>query len=178
MKSYFITDLLVPNVSKYLKEVYKKYSPDFVCYRDKSGNSDFMKKAEIFLQTSKEYGIKNIYLNSNFKLASSLGYDGVHLTSFQIDLIDKVKKIKLKVIVSTHNENEIKRSKEADFITYSPVFKTPNKGVSKGIIDLKEIVLKYKDVKIFALGGIISPIHIEQIKSTNAYGFASIRYFQ
>jgi len=42
-----------------------------------------------------------------------------------------------------------------DFITYSPIFKTPHKGQAKGIEDLKKMVLRY-NVKIIALGGIIT----------------------
>ncbi len=38
------------------------------------------------------------------------------------------------------------------------------------------MVLRY-NVKIIALGGIVSKKEIDQVEETGAYGFASIRYF-
>ena len=35
----------------------------------------------------------------------------------------------------------------------------------------------FKNINIFALGGIINENQIKQISETKAYGFASIRYF-
>ena len=61
-------------------------------------------------------------------------------------------------------------------VTYSPIFFSPNKGEPKGLEKLKEAVDTF-DIDIIALGGIIDEKHIEQIKETNAKGFASIRYF-
>ena len=42
---------------------------------------------------------------------------------------------------------------------------------------LKDIVSKYQNINIIALGGIINDEQIEEISKTNAYGIASIRYF-
>ena len=64
----------------------------------------------------------------------------------------------------------------ADYVTYSPIFTSPNKGEPKGIEDLKELI-KTSKIKILALGGIVEARHVEMIKDTKAYGFASIRYF-
>ena len=61
-------------------------------------------------------------------------------------------------------------------MTYSPIFKTPQKGKPKGIEDLTKIVETY-DAFIFALGGIINDKQIKKIKTSKCYGFASIRYF-
>ena len=75
------------------------------------------------------------------------------------------------------NEEVLKAQKVgADYVTYSPIFTTPNKGKPKGIEDLK-IILDKVDIKVFALGGIINKAQIEEIASTKAFGFASIRYF-
>ena len=77
-----------------------------------------------------------------------------------------------------HNEEEIYKALKfgADAVTYSPIFYTPDKGNPKGLEDLNEKVAKI-NIKIIALGGIISDEDIAKIKSTDAYAFASIRYF-
>jgi len=63
-----------------------------------------------------------------------------------------------------------------DFITYSPIYETPDKGAPKGIEELKKMVLRY-NVKIIALGGIITPEQVKEVEDAGAFGFASIRYF-
>jgi thiamine-phosphate pyrophosphorylase len=42
---------------------------------------------------------------------------------------------------------------------------------------LNEVIEKFPNLKIFALGGIIQNEQIKEIEKTKAYGFASIRYF-
>lgn len=64
----------------------------------------------------------------------------------------------------------------ADAVTYSPIFFSPGKGEAKGLKDLEELA-KNSKINIYALGGIIEEKHVEDIKKTKAYGFASIRYF-
>jgi thiamine-phosphate pyrophosphorylase len=61
-------------------------------------------------------------------------------------------------------------------VTYSPIFTTPNKGIPKGCKELARIVQSV-NIPVIALGGMISNQQINQIKSTKANGFASIRYF-
>jgi thiamine-phosphate pyrophosphorylase len=81
-------------------------------------------------------------------------------------------------VISCHNEKDIKNAIEqkADFITYSPIFPTPNKGEPKGLEELEKIVKRYP-INIIALGGIISNEQIKELEKTGVYGFASIRYF-
>ena len=74
-------------------------------------------------------------------------------------------------------ELEKAMNKNIDFVTYSPIFDTPNKGQSKGVDKLNEVIEKFPNLKIFALGGIIQNEQIKEIEKTKAYGFASIRYF-
>ena len=57
------------------------------------------------------------------------------------------------------------------------IFDTPNKGQSKGVDKLNEVIEKFPNLKIFALGGIIQNEQINEIEKTKAFGFASIRYF-
>ncbi len=82
------------------------------------------------------------------------------------------------VVVSTHTLEEAKNAEKsgADFITFSPIYFTPNKGKPKGLEKLKEINGKI-DIDCFALGGIVEDEQIQACKHAGVYGFASIRYF-
>ena len=182
MKSYLITDPKyytndIVQFKHILQNNIDNNIIDMICFRDKV-SSNFEELAKIFVKTSKQNKIKDIFLNSNIKLAHSLKATGVHLTSTQFDNIKDAKKLGLKVIISCHNIDEVEKAilLKVDFITYSPIFDTPNKGEPKGIEMLKEVVIKY-DIDIIALGGIVTKEHIIQIEDTNCYGFASIRYF-
>lgn len=180
--SYLITDPTYYSNNKKdfeikLSKVLSKNQIDYVCFRDKE-SSNFEELAKIFVKVCNKFKIKNILINSNLELAKKLNV-GIHLTSTQFELIKKAKKENLFTIISCHNEDDINKAieRKIDAITYSPIFKTPNKGEPKGVEKLESIVSKYRDLKIFALGGIINEIQIESIKKTKAYGFASIRYF-
>jgi len=102
----------------------------------------------------------------------------VHLTSTQFDKIEYAKSLGLEVIVSTHTHDEVLQAQDlgADAVTYSPIFSSPGKGEPKGVEDLKELLNKCS-VKVFALGGIVDEKQVSEIEKTQAYGFASIRYF-
>ena len=184
MNSYLITDpKYYSNNPLILKtrliKAITSYKPDFICFRDKNSNN-FKELATAFKEIATSLNQKNIFLNSDILLAKILGFDGVHLTSKQFNQIQLAKSQNLKVIISCHNEEEIKEAifKKADFITYSPIFPTPNKGEPKGVENLKYIVNKYNDINIFALGGIINDNQISKLKAIqNLFGFASIRFF-
>ena len=126
-----------------------------------------------------EKNIKKILLNGNYLIANKLKATGVHLTSTQFDDISKAKELGLYVIISCHTFEDIEKALEnqADAVTYSPIFETPNKGTPKGIEALKEVVDKYPNINIIALGGIINDEQIKEMSKTKAYGIASIRYF-
>ncbi|MDK2090260.1 thiamine phosphate synthase [Aliarcobacter butzleri] len=183
MKKYLITD---PNYytnneltfKQTLSNAFENHKVDFACFRDKESNN-FEALAKTFIETCHEKNIKNTFLNSAFFLAQKLGFYGVHLTSKQFEDIKKAKELNLKIIISCHNTKDIETAKKykADYITYSPIFDTPNKGKAKGIKDLELVLNRFKDMKIIALGGIINEIQISKIEQTKAYGFASIRYF-
>ena len=183
IKSYLITDpnYFSNNPEKFeekLITVLKNHKIDFACFRDKS-SQNIEELAKIFLEICKEFKIENILINSNISLAIKLGFDGVHLNSQQFDKIQNAKKSNLITIISCHTLKELENAmkKNIDFVTYSPIFDTPNKGESKGVEQLNEVVEKFPNLKIFALGGIIKDKQIKDIEKTKAYGFASIRYF-
>jgi len=150
---------------------------DFVCFRDKECDN-FEERAKKFIAKAKGEGIKEIYLSQHYLIAKKLGATGVHLTSSQFVFVPEAKRRGLKVIISTHTEAEIEEAirKKVDYITYSPIFDTPNKGEAKGIEDLKTMVKRY-NIPIIALGGIITKEHIKKVKDCGVVGFASIRYF-
>jgi len=181
MKKYLITspEFYSDNV-KIFATRFRQYSRankiDFALLRDKD-TSNYEALAEIFIATCKECGIKS-FLHQDCKLTKKLKADGVHLTSQQFDKIKEAKSLGLEVIISTHLHTEVCSAKKlgADYVTYSPIFKTPNKGEPKGVEDLQK-VLKECEIKVFALGGIVDAVHVKMIEESGAYGFASIRYF-
>ena len=182
MKSYLITDPKyftnnIDTFSKVLANLYKNHHIDFACLRGEFAINSY-DLAKTFVDISRENNIKNIFINSNIDLAISLNIKGVHLPSKMLGDIEYAKKSGLKVIYSTHNENEIKNGikHNADYITYSPIFSSPNKGETKGVANLSAMVDKYK-IKFFALGGIIDNKSISSIATTKCFGYASIRCF-
>lgn len=151
---------------------------DFACFRDKK-SSNIEELAKSFVKICKEKKLKHYLINSNIELAKKLKATGVHLNSTQFEKISYAKSLNLFTIISCHNEEEIQKAirQNIDAITYSPIFFTPNKGKPKGIEDLNYITSKYKNLNIIALGGIINEKEVKEIKTTKAYGFASIRFF-
>ncbi|PHR71818.1 MAG: thiamine phosphate synthase [Arcobacter sp.] len=182
MKSYLITDpLYYGNTRNKLLEILnhtlRVNKPNYVCFRDKS-SKNYEELAKIFVDTCKNNKTENILLNQEYLLAHKLEAHGVHLTSKQFNHIKEAKALNLFVIISCHTEEDIKKAiiLKADAVSYSPIFDTPNKGKNKGIEELIRICNTY-EIKVFALGGIITKEHLQEIKKSKAYGFASIRYF-
>ena len=173
---YYSNDLEL--FEKNLRKVLESKKVDMACFRDKT-SKNFKELAKIFVKTCKEFKIKKILINGNYKLAKKLNANGVHLTSLQFDKIQKAKELELFVIISCHNYKEIENAQKSyvNAATYSPIFDTPNKTEAKGMSRLRETIRVYEDLDIIALGGIINQRQIEQISKTRAYGFASIRYF-
>ncbi len=182
MIKYLITDpkYYTNNTTLFEKKlaISLKQKIDIACFRDKT-STNVEELAQVFISTCKKEKINKYLINTNISLAKKLNATGVHLNSTQFDKIGEAKELGLYVIISCHNEDEIKKAieKEADAITYSPIFSTPNKGEPKGVENLKNMILKYPQIDIIALGGIIDNNEVNLIKSTKAYGFASIRYF-
>ncbi len=181
MKSYLITDPSyyhdLESFENYLQEILNKYKPDFACFRDKT-NRDIYPYAKLFLNYCKRAGVGKSLINTHIDIAKELHFDGVHLTSSQADLITLTKKSTRFVIVSTHSLDEALFAQKmgADAVTISPVFSSPGKGKKKGVKYLKKFN-ESLNIKVFALGGIITKEQVSAISSSRVYGFASIRYF-
>ncbi len=153
------------------------HMPEYALYRDKS-NPNYAIQAAHFVEVCIQFeGIKS-FIHRDADLAKELGAHGVHFTSAQFDEIEHAKELGLEVIISTHTHEEVLKAEKlgAHGVTYSPIFTSPGKGEPKGVDDLKELVKK-SNIKVFALGGIIEPRHVDIIEEAKPYGFASIRYF-
>lgn len=182
MKKYLITDPSFytsdPNIlPQKLSQVLEHHNPDFICLRDKQ-TTDYKSLAQTFAGFVKIHATKRAFLHTDFQLASELGFCGVHLPSSRFADIPKALALGLQVICSTHSLQDALHVQAlgADFITYSPIFYTPNKGEPKGLEKLKEIHDKI-NIKCFALGGILKDDQVRACARTGVYGFASIRYF-
>ena len=147
-----------------------------IVYRDKACKK-YAQNAKTFLAHVK--GFEKVLLHSDYLLAAKLHADGVHLTSTQLDDIKKAKDLGLFVVASTHTQGEAQKAESfgADMITFSPIFKTPNKGKPVGIKCLKNVISSLQ-IPVIALGGIITQEQIDSCVEVGAKGFASIRYFE
>ena len=183
--SYFITDPIEYGSSaiefeKSLRLTLEHNDIDMICFRDKTSPNK-KELAKLCLDISREFNIKKVLINSDILLCQELGFDGIHLNSLQFETLEKFNENSLFTIISCHTEEEVKKAKElkVNAITYSPIFFKELKGEPKGIENLMYIVNKYqKDTfNIFALGGIVTDEHLQQVIKTQVKGFASIRYF-
>lgn len=182
MKKYLITDpahyTTNPLIfSQILNRSLLKYTPDFVCFRDKTDGC----KKELLDVFSR--GVKNkqykTFINGSLELALEYGFDGTHLQSSQHSLIQKAKNSGLFVIASCHTAYEAVNALEngSDFVTLSPVFETPHKGAPLGIAAFLDMLTTLDKKKVFALGGIDDEQKAANIEKLGVFGFASIRYF-
>lgn len=160
-----------------LHEQFRKHMPDYALYRDKS-NPNYTIQAAHFVEVCSQFENIKSFIHRDVDLARKLNAAGVHLTSIQFDEIEYAKSLGLEVIISTHTHDEVLEAEKlgVDAVTYSPIFFSPGKGEPKGVEDLKEL-LQRCNVKVFALGGIVTEEQISEIEKTDTYGFASIRYF-
>ena len=179
MLSYAITDPSILNIQSNLDSYLNNTSKvaDMVLYRDKN-NQTYDNSASIFIEKAREYPFDKVLLHRDILLADKLNADGIHLSSNQFNEIKSAKDIGLFTIISTHSIQEALKAQDlgADAVTLSPIFYSPHKGKPLGIEYLKEALYNV-DIPIIALGGIVTEEHIEEIKKTTAWGFASIRYF-
>jgi len=177
MIAYAITDSTTLNF-RTLKSDMERFSKKatMIVYRDKN-NINYVSNAKNFLQEAKKQRLKAL-LHTEYKLAKELHADGVHLKSTQFDDIEKAKALELFVVVSTHTLEEALKAEAlgADMVTFSPIFKTLNKGKPKGVDELKRVASSLH-IPLIALGGILSEEQVSLCQQHGAKGFASIRYF-
>ena len=160
-----------------LDQQFVQHKPDFALYRDKL-NPNYTVQASHFIEVCSQFENIKSFIHRDVTLAKQLDATGVHLTSSQFNEIEYALSLNLEVIISTHSYDEVVKAQKlgASYVTYSPIFASPNKGKPKGLENLKELLLE-TDIKIFALGGIVTDQHLQDISQMNIFGFASIRYF-
>ena len=119
-----------------------------------------------------------LFINDRVDIAVMVHAEGVHLPSNGLP-VEAVKHSFPELIVgkSCHSiEEAIEAEKQgADYIFFSPIFETPNKGKPKGLEELKKVVSSV-NIPVYALGG-ISEDKIKQVLDTGVYGIAGIRVF-
>lgn len=107
-------------------------------------------------------------------------FDGIHLKGAYFAHLDSIVRHYSGIIgFSAHSVEEVYRALQngAHYCTLSPIFPTPDKPTPLGLDSLHSLSLEARK-RTFALGGIISDLHIAQIASVECIkGFGSIRYF-
>jgi len=181
VKSYLITspEYYTQDAEMFVQKLeasFLRYKPDRALYRDKQ-NAGYKELAALFISLCKKHKIE-AFLHGDELLAAAFGAHGVHLTSQQYDQISKAKEQNLLVGISAHTKEEVLQAQKlgASYVTYSPIFASPDKGEPKGVEALKEVLAECS-IDVFALGGIVDEAQIQEIAKTKAVGFASIRYF-
>ena len=123
-----------------------------------------------------------LIVNDRADIALAANADGVHLTSGSLptEIIRQNFPENFIIGVSTHSLAEAESAKMlgADFVTFSPIFKTPSKakyGEPQGLKKLLEVSNKLDPFPVIALGG-IDETNFSQVLENGARGFAGIRF--
>ena len=119
-----------------------------------------------------------LLINDRADIALAAKADGVHLTSKSLSAATiRIHFPKDFIVgVSAHSPEKAAEAKQngANFVTFSPVFHSPNKGKPVGIKILREVCEMLEDFPVIALGG-IDETNYKQILQL-AHGFAAIRF--
>jgi thiamine-phosphate pyrophosphorylase len=120
-----------------------------------------------------------LLVNDRADIALAANADGVHLTarSLSADTIRRAFPGNFIVGASAHTIEEAENAKRqgANFVTFSPLFLTPNKGEPQGVETLREVCEKLKPFPVIALGG-IDETNYKAVLENGASGFAAIRF--
>ena len=131
--------------------------------------NDFIKLGKKIKLLLKKYNGVKFFVNDRIDAALALEADGVHLNVNSTPVKEVKGKIKnLKIFYSSHSiEEAIKAEKDgADFITFSPVYKTKNQEFQQGA-DMLGRAVHSVNIPVFALGG-INESNILEIKKAGA----------
>jgi thiamine-phosphate pyrophosphorylase len=129
--------------------------------------SEFIKLGEKIKPVLEKYSGVKFFVNERVDAALALCADGVHLNINSIPVKAVRDKIEsLKIFYSSHSiEDALNAEKDgADFITFSPVYKTKNMEFQHGAENLEKLVKSIK-TPVFALGG-INENNLAEIKKT------------
>ena len=123
-----------------------------------------------------------VLVNDRADIAQAANADGVHLTSQSLttEIIRQYFPKNFIAGVSAHTFEEANLAQEqgADFVTFSPVFKTPSKekyGEPQGLEKLRAVCERMGSFPVIALGG-IDASNFKNVLEIGASGFAAIRF--
>ena len=120
-----------------------------------------------------------LLVNCRADVALAAKADGVHLPadSLSAHVIRRAFPRSFLIGVSTHSFEEAKTAAHdgADFVTFGPVFATPNKRTTKGFEELGRVCTLLEPFPVLALGG-IDAANYQSVLKKGAQGFAAIRY--
>lgn len=120
-----------------------------------------------------------ILVNDRADIAACAGADGVHLTAQSLSARTIRQNFPSEFLIgaSVHTIEEAQAAKDcgADFVTFSPIFSTPEKGEPKGLDALRKVCEKLKPFPVVALGG-IDEKNFKSVLENGASGFAAIRF--
>ena len=139
-------------------------------------DTELIQLAQPIAEVCRNYKAK-LFINTSTRIARELGAAGVHLPANA----ESVKTVKaqtdenLYVGCSVHSlDTARKREAEgADFVTYSPIYRTASKpgyGPAVGVKCLIEVTEVVK-IRVFALGG-ITPDRVDECLAAGAFGVA------
>lgn len=119
-----------------------------------------------------------LLINDRADVALAAKADGVHLTerslSAQIVRANFPTDFIIGVSVHTLEKALEVKAQGADFVTFSPIFHSPNKGEPVGLETLREVCEALKGFPVIALGGINETNYKEVLEIAD--GFAAIRF--
>lgn len=120
-----------------------------------------------------------LLVNDRADIAVAAKADGVHLTENSVApaIIRRAFSSEFIVGVSAHSAETAEKAKKqsADFVTFSPIFASPNKGEPKGLEKMSQVCEELKPFPIIALGG-IDETNYKTVLKSGASGFAAIRF--
>jgi len=146
--------------------------------REKNLSTKFLfELAEKAAQITKNSETK-LLINDRADVAFATKADGVHLTerSLSAEIVRANFPPDFIIGVSVHTiEKALEvKAQGADFVTFSPIFHSPNKGEPVGLETLREVCEALKGFPVIALGG-IDETNYKQVLEI-ADGFAAIRF--
>jgi thiamine-phosphate pyrophosphorylase len=120
-----------------------------------------------------------LLINDRADIALAAGADGVHLpaNSLSPQTVRAAFPNDFLIGVSTHSFEAAENAKMqgADFVTYGPVFASPNKGAPKGLSELASVCDHLAGFPVIGLGG-IDETSFQDVLNAGAAGFAAIRF--
>ena len=157
---YFITDrrIMKNHFMKIITAV-ARAGAEMIQVREKDlSDAELFALTKKVLSAARPHGTK-VLVNSRWDIAKTAKADGVHLNAngIPVGVVRKEAGKNFLIGYSAHSLSEAiaVRKEGADFITYSPIFKTrkPFRIKPKGILNLK-IITRKTGIPVYALGGI------------------------